>query len=450
MMRNKKRFLIFILIAAEIFLCFALTLTAGAADDEDMLPPNIKADAAILMNLETGEIVFDKNMDRQMYPGSTVKIMTGILAVEYFTDYEKEVVAAEEAVKGITGYNIEAAAGEIFTADDLLYALLIGNANDAANILAYEIAGNIDEFIIKMNEKAIELGCTNTHFSNASGLHKNDMVTTAEDMAKISAYAASINKIMEVTSTPSYEIKATNKSISPRPLNNRNYLVSKANTSYYFYEYAKGINSGSTSEAGYCLVTTAEQKGMKYLAVILKSTSTLLPNTSTEVVDSYSDAKSLFEWVFSLYAYKKVVNARKLVTEVAVELSAQTDFVGLVPAEDLEVMLPVDVDIEKEIEKTYKINEERLVDGRLLAPIKKGEELGEMIVSYNGKVLGTVKLLANATVDPSNILYALDYIKGIVSRRWFKAGVATFIIFLTLYIVYSVITANKKAKRRFR
>lgn len=450
MMRCKKRFLVPLLIFAEIFLCFTLAFTAGAANDEDMLPPNIKAEAAVLMNLETGEIVFDKNMDRQMYPGSTVKIMTGILAVEHFADYETQVIAAEEAVKNAVGNSINAVAGEIFTADDLIYSLLMYNANDAANILACEVGGSIDGFIIKMNEKAIELGCTNTHFSNASGLHMNDMVTTAEDTAKIAAYAASINKIMEVTSASAYEIKPTNKSVAKRTINNRNHLVSKANTPYYFYDYARGINSGSTSEAGYCLVTTAEQKNMKYLAVILKSTSTMIPNTVTEVVDSYSDAKSLFEWVFSLYAYQKVINARKLDREVAVDLSAQTDFVGLVPAEDLEFMLPVNVDLEKDIEKNFKIFEDKLVGDRLVAPITKGEELGELIVSYNGKVLGSVKLLANATVERSNILYVLDYIKGIVARKWFKAGVATFIIFFTLYIVYSVITANKKAKRRFR
>lgn len=409
-------------------------------------PPDITAGSAILLNADTGNIIYEKNSRRIIFPASTVKIMTAIIVLENTADLETETVISKYVVDKTTGntmlYNVKE--GEIFTVEDLLNAMLLQGANDAALALAEFISGSVPDFVAEMNRKAMELGCGDTVFANPTGMHSEEMHTTVSDMAKIAFYASKMQKLMDITSSPKYIIKPTNKEREERTLQNRNHFISKAQQTQYYYEYARGINYGYTPEAGYCLTTIGEQTGLSYLCVLMGSTSTVIPETDSERIHCFSDARSLFEWVFSIYSYKTIISTKDKVCSVNIKLAANSDNITLVPDTDIPLLLPQNVDMEKEITTDCIIFEDDLV-----APIDKGQQLGEVSVLYNGEVMGTAKLLSNSDVERSNILYVLDQIKVAVSGGWFKASVVIFIIIFAFYVIIGLWRKSKSEQRRF-
>jgi len=322
--------------------------------------------------------------------------------------------------------------------------MLLQGANDAALALAEFVSGSVTDFVVKMNQKAVELGCINTVYANPTGMHSEEMHTTVSDTAKIAFYASKIQKLMDITSSPNYTIPPTNKEREARSLLNRNHFISKASQTQYYYEYARGINFGFTQEAQYCLTTVGEQTGLSYLCVLMGATSTPIPGSDAERINCFSDAKSLFEWAFSIYSYKTVVSTKDKSCSVEIKLSANRDNITLVPDTDISLLLPQNVDMEKEITTECRIFEDDLV-----APIDKGQQLGELIVYYNGEIKGTAKLLSNSDVEQSSILYVLDQIKGIVSGGWFKASVIIFIIIFAFYIVINLLRKSKTEQKRF-
>jgi len=410
------------------------------------VPPSITAEAAVLVNLNSDKVIYEKYADKTVFPASSVKLMTAILVIENVENLEQQTIISQNVINKTAGNQLSPSmiAGEVFTIKDLLYALLIHGANDAALALAEFVAGSEAEFVMKMNDKANELGCKHTVFTNPHGIHSDTMYTTALDVAKIATHASTIQQIMDISTTPKHNMPITNKTDRERPLLNRNHFVSKAYTSQYFYSYAQGMNSGSTTQAGYCLVTTATQKGVTYLCVILGASSTPIANTRGELINSFSDAKSLFEWVFSIYSYRTVIREKQIICEVKIKLSADKDYVGLVPDKDIEALLVQNTDIETEISIVYTIYEDKLV-----APITKGQHLGDLVVSYGDDTIGTAKLLANADVELSNVLYGLQRIEDIVSTRWFRASVIIFLILFSFYITVALIRTSRSNKRKF-
>lgn len=408
-------------------------------------PPDVTAEAAVIINTDTESVIYEKNSTRTVYPASSVKLMTAILALENIEDFEVTTVISKYVADNTSGNNISTAEGEIIRLIDLLNAMLLFGANDAALALAEYVGGSVDDFVAMMNAKAIELGCKSTYYRNPSGLHNPEMTTTASDTAKIAMYASSFELIMEITSQTRYTIPATNKTIGERSLNNRNHFVSKVQDSQYYYPYARGMNVGSTREAGNCLVTVAQQKGLSYLAVLLGAASSTDPVTSAEKIQSFSDAKSLFEWVFSIYSYRTVVSTKDKIKSVEIALAANKDAITLVPDQDISILLPQNADIEKDIVTTIEIDESLLI-----APIAKGQVLGTMTVMYEGSFVGTVSLLSTADVERSNVLYTLGQIEDFVARPWFRASVIIGIVLLAGYIIISVVRRRSKAHKTFR
>ena len=410
-------------------------------------PPDITAASAILLNADTGEVLYEKNSRQIIYPASTVKIMTAIVVIESLENLESEVVISRYVVNNMTGNIMEPkiSEGEAFTVEALLNAMLLRGMNDAALALAEYVSGNVTDFVSKMNEKAVELGCENTVFTNPTGMHSDLMRTTAFDMAKIAFHASKIQKIMDITSSPKYIIESTNKEKSERSLVNRNHFVSKGQYSQYYYEYARGINYGSTAEAGHCLTTVAGQTGLSYLGIVMGATSVPIAGTDNIILNCFNDAKSLFEWAFSLYSYKKVVSLSDKFDTVEIKLSANRDTVTLVPDAEIIALFPQNVDINgEEITRIVDIFEDELV-----APIEKNQQLGVLTVLYNGEIIGTANLLSSAAVEISNILYILEQIKGVVSGIWFKASVIIFAVIFVFYVVISLWRKSKKERKRF-
>lgn len=248
--------------------------------------PAIGAQAAILMELNTGTILYEKNMDERLYPASTTKILTCLIAAEQ-TSLNDVITMSNDAVFSvpIDGSKIYLDVGDQITMDQALQAVLIASANDAANGIAEFIGGDLDHFAEIMNERAKELGCTNSHFVNSNGLHDEDHYTSAYDLAMIGRAFFSNELLCKYSSTKRLHIEPTETQPKDIIENSKNKLYSGGE---YEYEYLVGSKTGYTDESRQTLVSCAEKNGMKLICVILKEESPY----------QYEDTISLFDYGF--------------------------------------------------------------------------------------------------------------------------------------------------------
>ena len=261
--------------------------------DEPWRMPDTVGEAWIMMDASTGQILYEKNAYRKMYPASITKIMTALLAVEY-GDFNDTIIMSEEAVLGIEpgSSNIALDVGEEITFEDAMYAVLLVSANEAAWAVAEDIAGSLDNFATMMNEKAEELGCVNTHFVNSHGLHDEDHYTCPYDMALITQEALKYDKFREITATTHYVIPPTNLQEEERNLWQNNKLIME--DSYQYYEYCEGGKTGFTDEARGTFVAWAKKGDVELIFVTMGN----YPTTT-----SYTDARAMFEYFFNNYSY---------------------------------------------------------------------------------------------------------------------------------------------------
>ncbi|MCL2096519.1 MAG: D-alanyl-D-alanine carboxypeptidase [Oscillospiraceae bacterium] len=451
MRKNTKRIISVVIILSLFNIAgFAVSAAAGVnvyINTEGLEnPPDITADAAVIMDAVTGDIVYEKNAGKIIYPASTVKIMTAIIVLENVSDFDGQVSISRQVVQNTIGNTLDprVSEGEVFSVEDLLYALLLRGANDAALALAEHTSGTVAAFVAKMNEKALELGCANTVFTNPTGMHSPDMTTTVTDMSKIVFYASKIQKFMDIASSARYAIEPTNRTRGERILHNRNHFISKGQFTQYYYEYARGINYGSTTEAGLCLTTLAEQSGLSYLGIVMGSPQTPIPGTDNVRLNCFPDMQSLFDWVFSLYSYRTIIDRASVIQTVGVKLSANRDEITLAPDGEISVLMPKNADEDEVIVLQTEIFEELLV-----APVTKGDVMGRVTVLYNGEVAGSVNLISNADVELSGVLNILDQIRDMVSGVWFRASVIIFMVLFAFYISVTLLRKSRSKQRRF-
>ena len=252
------------------------TVAASAISTNDIAGwpqgPDITSTAAVIMEDSTNTTLYAKNMDQVLYPGATVKVMTTLLALEN-TQLSDQVTMTATGVSGVTdgGANISAQIDEIFTVEQCLYAIMLASANDVALQLAEHIGGSVDGFVQMMNSRAAELGCTNTVFTNPTGLPDENQHTTAHDMALIMKAAADNESFQTIASTASYTIPATNVSGGDRVLTNNFSMLANNNAAYY--QYCTGGREGYTEASGSTLVCSAQKNGITLIAVVLQGTS---------------------------------------------------------------------------------------------------------------------------------------------------------------------------------
>lgn len=233
--------------------------------------PDIPSTAAVVMEDSTNTILYAKNMDQTLYPGSAVKIMTTLLALEN-SQLTDQVTMTQTGVSGVTdgGANISAQLDEVFTMEQCLYAIMVASANDIALQVAEHVSGSVDAFVEKMNARAAELGCTNTVFTNPTGLPDENQHITAHDMALIMKAAISNESFRTIASTPSYTISATNVSGGERALTNNFSMIASGNAAYY--QGCIGGKEGFTDASGSTLVSAATRGDMTLITVVLQGT----------------------------------------------------------------------------------------------------------------------------------------------------------------------------------
>ena len=417
--------------------CAISSRDAATPEDVDLTVNRIKS--AYLYNIENDFVAMSYNADEVVFPTSTVKIMVGLIAIEELGRRLDEVITVtSEMLDGVSGNMIGFSVGEELTVESLLYALLVGGANDAAHILAVRIAGSVDAFVAMMNRRASDLGASSTYYMNPSGIHNDNMYTTASDTAKIALEAYKSELFMEITSTSKYVIPDTNKS-QYRNVYNRNSLISTSSVLKYYYKDAAGMNAGATSQGGYCVVTTAQREGLTYLAIVMGA------DEANDQIYSYTEAAKMLDYAFKSYANVTLVEAGETICEIPVTLSGTTDYVTLVTEDSLTMYLPTDTDINAEIKRSRKTNTDSLT-----APVAEGEVAGVLTIMYNDEIVGNVNLVTTVAVARSDFLYTLEQIKSFATGRFFIAAVISAVVFTILFIFGKAIYLHNKTKYRGR
>ena len=433
---------------------------ATADNDKDVIAaaseaPAVTATAALLISPDSDMVLYEKNADEKRYPASTTKIMTALLTLENVKDLNETVTAEQGDFAKVTSdsSNADIKVGETMTFEDFLYCAMISSANEACNVVAEYVCGSISAFVERMNTRAQELGCTGTHFANPHGLPKDDHYTTAHDLYRITKEALSHELFATICNTVKHTVPATNLS-DERTLSNTNGLINPDSPMYrgYYYEYAKGVKTGHTDAAGYCLISTAEKDGVRLLCIVLGGKGTARANGTTDF-GSFSDTLTAYRWVFSHYGWRAIVSASDLICEVPVRYGRDGDSVTVRPAQTVSAVLPAaDSDGAPQFEQQVTIYSER--DGKPLeAPIKAGDEVGELTVSYNGTVYGTVKLVAAVDVAVSKGAYIAGHVAAFFTNPIVLVILLAIVLALVGYVLWLVrrrkqIEAERRRRRR--
>ncbi|MBR1866895.1 MAG: D-alanyl-D-alanine carboxypeptidase [Lachnospiraceae bacterium] len=262
--------------------------------DEVTRQPDLVADAAIVMDVATGQVLYEKNAHEQKYPASITKILTVAIALEHGLDFNKTIEMSENSIwsvdrdSSLIGLDV----GEQVTLGDLVYATMIKSDNSCAYALAEYVAGNVESFAALMNEKAAALGCKHSHFVTPNGLPDEDHYTTAYDMALITRYALQNETFRQVAGTLSYTVPATNLTDETRPLWNGNKMINPSEP--YYYEYCEGGKTGYTMTSNNTLVTFSKKDGLELICVILDCDGSRY---------AYTDSRALYNYCYNNYTY---------------------------------------------------------------------------------------------------------------------------------------------------
>ncbi|MBQ3969553.1 MAG: D-alanyl-D-alanine carboxypeptidase, partial [Clostridia bacterium] len=377
---------------------------------------------------------------------STTKIMTYIVTVEHVQDLKGTKVTVDKDIldqlqgTGSSLSGLEYFVGKSLSIYDLLNCLMIKSGNDAALLLANYIGdGSVQSFVDMMNQKARDLNCNNTHFMNPHGLHDENHYTTAEDLAIITQYAMTLPEFNEITSTVSTYLSADTE--KEYPLITTNYLIDEKRGGDYYYEYAKGIKTGTTDEAGYCLVSSASNGGYTYLCIALGAPSVNDDLTPVDDNGAMLDSAAMFKWAFDNLALKSVVDEQTPVCEVPIELAWNQDTVQLVPQGQYSTILPNDIE-------RSSIDIVTEIPDKIIAPVIEGSVIGTATIKYANQDLTTVNLIAAETVERSKILFFLDSAKKILKSQWMILSIVIVIVLIVLYVIITMIYNHKKNKNK--
>ena len=436
-MKKRRFFALFLVLGLLVSL---LSVPASAFEEID-----VDARAALLVEKETGEILYEKNAHEKNYPASITKLTVALLVLEAIDagqlSLDQPITARESAFEGLSIYGSTAGikVGEVLTVEQLLQCMLIVSANEACNILAEAVCGegNISQFVQRMNERAAALGCENTHYVNTSGLHDPDHYTTAWDIYLITRALMPYEKFMEICNSKSAEIAETDHN-QRHVLHSTNRLISNWRELGYLYRDAQGIKTGSTPEAGYCLISSALRGSRHMISVVLGAERVTLEDGVTIQTRSFSETSRMFDWGFDNFVLRDILSSSDLVQEVPVALSSEASYVSTHAAEDISCLLPDNVEPDM-LERTVTLTNDT-VD----APVSSGDVLGKLTLSYNGKVYAETDLLALNDVSASWFLTA----QRRVSDFFAKPLVRILLIVVVLLIVALVVYVTMFSRRR--
>lgn len=422
----KKLYILPLLLALLVTL--TPVLPAHAAYNAEV---EFESDIVYMESLDQGTVIFNKNADKKTPMASLTKITTAMVVLEKADDLQRVCTVTQDELDELAGTNSSTAGlidGEQLTVEQLLYLLMVHSANEAAIILAHEFSGTTAAFVEEMNAYAAKLGCKDTHYLNPHGLDAEGHYTTARDLALIIRHALQNDEFTKIVGTPVYEMEATNKRDATK-YNNTNSLLVPG--SYYSYTPCKGIKTGTTAEAGYCLASYASQNGYTYLTIIIQGAEGWKNRTYSGGNTAFNETIRAYKWVFDNIKLTPIATPKDKVTQVNVDLGRKKDKVTLVPAQEVQALIPSSID-------SSGISIELIPESlpkEILAPIKPGDKIGKAKVLYAGEELTTVDLAASEEVKrswPATIWYYVKKGFGYWSVR--IAALALLLLLIALLI----------------
>lgn len=445
-MKLRKYISLFLLIA----LLFALTTPALATEDDDSYLDdgifNSPIGSALLVETTTGTVLYEKDADEVRYPASLTKIMTCMLVLEH-GNLDEVITVSETALAGMEmGSSIgekHLLVGEQHLLKDMIYLMMLESANEVCIALAEYVAGDVDSFVALMNQRAQELGCTNTHFANPHGLHDEDHYTTANDLRKIVEKALENEDFRIITNTSSYELPASNLQ-EGRTLYSTNQLINKdMGSNYFYYSKASGVKTGFTTPAGRCLITTATNDNLNLLSIILKA-ETMPDENGNWVYRSFPETINLCEWGFENYRISTVMSTLYPVAEIPVNMAAGAEAVALAPVQEVRTL------IEANYNKDDIILDITLHADSVDAPVEAGQVLGEVTVSYKGEILGSSELAAITTVARSEVSRKANDSAKYVAANWWKWLLGILLTIAVIIIICLILLQYYRRQQRKR
>ena len=336
--------------------------------------PKIGCKAAYIAEPITGKVIYEKNAHEKMYPASTTKILTALVVLEKCQLTDKAIVSKNAINLVPSGYsNAKLQAGEELSISDLLHALLIPSANEAANVLAEHVSGSVEAFAELCNNRAKELGCETVHFVNPNGLHNEEHYCSAYDLYLIAKECQKYEAFNEIVKTKSFILPATK--IYPkqdRTFQNTNSLI-LPNSSSYYYPYCTGIKTGHTTPAGECLVASSSHNNINLISVVLGGGT-----NSKGLNERFYDTKQLFDFTYNNYSIKEIINKEKVIANIYVEHATKdTAALDVIVNTSISTIVPNDIDIDK-------ISQTITMDDNILAPIKQNQVLGKVTFMVDG------------------------------------------------------------------
>jgi len=404
---------------------FSFTIPSQALTASDLV-----GESAIVIDYDSGEILFSKDPDKQMYPASTTKIMTALLALENL-DLDTNVVIDSET-PFTDGNRIYLFEDEVISIRDLLHALLIESANDAAVALAKAVSGDMNTFVALMNSRAKELGATNTHFANPNGLPNDEHLTTVHDMALIARKAFENDVFREIVKKVNYIIAPTEKQPESRYLKSGNRFLwgtGSGNQIYYDgkwidikYPLVDGIKTGYTIAAQQCLVTTASKGGRRIITAVFKSQQNNI----------YTDSRKLID--YGLDSFENIILSNRGERVITADIyGGKENTLEVISGETFIHSIPSDMD-------SNSIKNNILLNENINAPVMKGDLVGEISFSMNEQLIGTVPLLADKTVLEKTWKDSLKELLGNIN--W----IAAFLLIILLYLAWRTYVTIKRLK----
>lgn len=355
-------------------LCFVLTAVPVSWAEPPVLETT--AESAVLMDPMTGNILFAKNPDKQLAPASVTKVMTLLVALEALekgkVKLTDKVVTSENAWK-MGGSQIYLEPGEAMSMETMLIAIAVGSANDACVAVAEHIAGSLEGFVQMMNEKAKELGCKNTNFINNYGLPAEGHYTSARDMALMMREALQYPLFQKLTSIKQYDLRGGK------------FVLHNTNKLLWWYKGVDGGKTGWTNAAKYCLASTAERDGLRLIAVVMAT-----PETRSH----FRESMKLYNYGFAQFEAANIAKKNEKKGTVRI-YKGTVDWVNAVAENNVGAAVP------KGSKNTVKYNID--LAKMINAPVQKGQKIGRMTVSKDGRELLAVNLVAEREVPEGSV-----------------------------------------------
>ncbi|MBR2504059.1 MAG: D-alanyl-D-alanine carboxypeptidase [Oscillospiraceae bacterium] len=436
----KKRLRALSLTVVFLFVSVLMPLKTSAAARYE-IPFDLNVASYILVSLDTGEVIFEKDAHVQRTPASLTKMLTTYVAMKYVDDLDGTTVTQTtkhtDELYGMNSSTADIRSGETLTMRQLLYAMMLPSGNEAANMVEDYIAkGSRYNFSMLMNNEAKKLGCTNTNFSNPHGLFSENHYTTAYDMYLIAKACYETPGFMDIATTVHYYL----------PENYRHpdkYLISSTikmqnPSSVYYREYIRGIKTGSLPEAAHNFATVCEANGEKYILVVMGA-EYVDPQGNELALPAFDATAAIMDYFFDEYTLKPANSLEAPVTEVTMKYVKGKDNLLLYPKSEVYSVLPNGVD-ESSFQKVFNLPDE------VYAPINAGDVIGTVSYYIAGDLVGTTDLVAAESYERDTFIFLVEKLGEIVSSLYFRVVVAVTVVLIAAFLAFRYYIGKKYEK----